>query len=78
VLRSDNGTKYINKTFGEYLSAQGIYHQTICLTHQHKWSSRKEEHIIKTVGFWSNQIPLRLKLRKYRKIKILLLTQAED
>jgi hypothetical protein len=25
------------------------------------------------VGFWSNQIPLRIKLRKDRKIKILLL-----
>jgi hypothetical protein len=30
VLRSDNMTEYTNKMFGEYLSAQGIHHQTIC------------------------------------------------
>ncbi|KAJ6802344.1 uncharacterized protein M6B38_194815 [Iris pallida] len=30
VLRSDNGTEYTNKTLAEYLSAQGIRHQTTC------------------------------------------------
>ena len=30
VLRSDNGTKYTNKAFEEYLSAHGIHHQTTC------------------------------------------------
>jgi hypothetical protein len=29
-LRSDNGTKYINKMFGEYLSTQGIHYQITC------------------------------------------------
>jgi hypothetical protein len=26
VLRSDNGTEYTNRAFGEYLSSQGIQH----------------------------------------------------
>jgi transposase InsO family protein len=30
ALRSDNGTKYTNKAFEEYLSAHGIHHQTTC------------------------------------------------
>lgn len=30
VLRSDNRTEYTNKAFGEYLSVQGIQHQTTC------------------------------------------------
>jgi hypothetical protein len=30
VLRSDNGTKYTNRAFGEYLSSQGIQHQITC------------------------------------------------
>ncbi|XP_020240779.1 uncharacterized protein LOC109819453 [Asparagus officinalis] len=30
VLRSDNGTEYTNKVFGEYLSSHGIQHQTTC------------------------------------------------
>jgi transposase InsO family protein len=30
VLRSDNGTEYTNMAFGEYLSSQGIQHQTTC------------------------------------------------
>jgi Integrase core domain len=30
ILRSDNGIEYSNTTFGEYLSFQGIQHQTMC------------------------------------------------
>jgi Integrase core domain/GAG-pre-integrase domain len=30
VLRSDSGTMYTNRIFREYLSAQGIHHQTTC------------------------------------------------
>ena len=30
VIRSDNGTEYVNKQFGGFLSAQGIMHQTSC------------------------------------------------
>jgi transposase InsO family protein len=28
VLRTDNGTEYLNTTFGAFLSEQGILHQT--------------------------------------------------
>ena len=31
VIRSDNGTEYVNSTFGSFLSDQGIHHQTSCL-----------------------------------------------
>ena len=30
ILRSDNGTEYINKEFAVYLSEQGMLHQTTC------------------------------------------------
>jgi Integrase core domain len=42
VLKSDNGTKYTNIMFGEYLSAQGIHHQTIC-PYTPAQNSRKKE-----------------------------------
>jgi hypothetical protein len=32
VLRPDNGTKYINKEFADFLSSQGILHQTTCVS----------------------------------------------
>ena len=30
VLRTDNGTEYVNNEFGNFLSAHGILHQTTC------------------------------------------------
>jgi Integrase core domain len=30
ALRSDNGTKYTNKAFDEYLSTHKIHHRTTC------------------------------------------------
>jgi hypothetical protein len=30
VIRTDNGTEYVNNTFGAFLSDQGILHQTSC------------------------------------------------
>ena len=30
ILKSDNGTEYINKEFASFLSTQGIIHQTTC------------------------------------------------
>ena len=44
ILRSDNGTEYTNRAFEEYLSAQGIYHQTTCpYTPAQNRGSGKEE-----------------------------------
>jgi transposase InsO family protein len=28
VIRTDNGTEYVNKGFGGFLSEHGIFHQT--------------------------------------------------
>jgi hypothetical protein len=30
VIRTDNGTEYVNKEFGTFLSEEGILHQTSC------------------------------------------------
>jgi hypothetical protein len=30
VLRTDNGTEYVNNEFGNFLSAHGMLHQTPC------------------------------------------------
>jgi hypothetical protein len=30
LIRTDNGTEYVNKTFGSFLSEKGILHQTSC------------------------------------------------
>jgi Integrase core domain len=45
MLRSDNGIKYTNRTFGEYLLTKGIHHQTTCpytLT-QNREAERKKQ-----------------------------------
>ena len=31
ILHSDNGTEYINKTLGSFLSENDIVHQTTCV-----------------------------------------------
>jgi transposase InsO family protein len=48
VLRSDNGTEYTNKVFGEYLSSQRIQHQTICpyTPKQNGVAERKNRHLL--------------------------------
>ena len=48
VLRSDNETEYTNKAFGEYLSAQGIQHQTTCpyTPSQNGVAKRKNRHLL--------------------------------
>jgi hypothetical protein len=44
VLRSDNGTKYTNKVFEEYLSSQRTQHQTTCpYTPEQNEVAEKEE-----------------------------------
>jgi Integrase core domain/GAG-pre-integrase domain len=48
VLRSDNGTEYTNRAFGEYLSSQGIQHQTTCpyTPEQNEVAERKNRHLL--------------------------------
>ena len=48
VLRTDNGTKYVNNEFESYLSAQGILHQTTCpdTPPQNGVAERKNRHIL--------------------------------
>jgi transposase InsO family protein len=43
VIRTDNGTEYVNNTFGAFLSDQGILHQTSCpdTPHQNGVAERK-------------------------------------
>ena len=48
VLRTDNGTEYVNNEFESYLSAQGILHQTTCpdTPPQNGVAERKNRHIL--------------------------------
>ena len=48
VLRTDNGTEYVNNEFESYLSAQGILHQTTCpdTPPQNGVAERKNHHIL--------------------------------
>lgn len=48
ILRSDNGTEYISKEFGVYLSYHGIIHQTTCVNtaEQNGVAERKNRHLL--------------------------------
>jgi transposase InsO family protein len=48
VLRSYNGTEYTNRIFREYLSTQGIHHQTTCpyTPTQNEVAERKNKHLL--------------------------------
>ena len=48
VLRTDNGTEYVNKEFDEYLSNFGIVHQTTCpnTSEQNGLAERKNRHLL--------------------------------
>lgn len=47
MLRTDNGTEYVNKRFGTFLSEKGIMHQTSCPdTPQNGVAERKNRHIL--------------------------------
>ncbi|KAK8937204.1 hypothetical protein KSP39_PZI011852 [Platanthera zijinensis] len=59
VLRSDNGTEYINKAMEEYVSAHWIVHQTTCAytPAQNRVAERKNKHLLEVakrclLGFW--------------------------
>jgi hypothetical protein len=53
VLRKDNGREYVNNEFGNYLSTQGILHQTTCpdTPPQNGVAGRKKHHILEIA--WS-------------------------
>ena len=48
VIRTDNGTEYVNNTFGAFLSEHGILHQTSCpdTPPQNGVAARKNRHIL--------------------------------
>jgi transposase InsO family protein len=48
MIRTDNGTEYVNKEFGAFLSAHGILHQTSCpdTPPQNGVAERKNRHIL--------------------------------
>jgi transposase InsO family protein len=48
MIRTDNGTEYVNKEFGAFLSAQGILHQTSCpdTPPRNGVAERKNRHIL--------------------------------
>jgi transposase InsO family protein len=48
VLRSDNGTEYVNKDFDYFLSSNGIIHQTTCVdtAAQNGVAERKNRHLL--------------------------------
>jgi hypothetical protein len=48
MIRTDNGTEYMNKQFSSFLSENGILHQISCHVHLHKLELRKGRIVI----FW--------------------------
>jgi hypothetical protein len=47
ILRSDNGTEYMNQEFGKFLASYGIEHQTTCVNTPEKKgvAKRKSRHL---------------------------------
>ena len=48
ILRSDNGTEYVNQEFGHFLASNGIEHQTTCVNtpEQNGVAERKNRHLL--------------------------------
>jgi len=48
IIRTDNGTEYVNNEFKSYLSAEGILHQTSCpdTPPQNGVAERKNRHLL--------------------------------
>jgi transposase InsO family protein len=49
IIRTDNGTEYVNNEFGSFLSEKGILHQTSCpdTLPQNGVAERKNRHLLK-------------------------------
>jgi len=52
IIRSDNGTEYVNKEFQGFLSREGILHQTSCpdTPPQNGVAERKNRHLLEIRG----------------------------
>ena len=48
IIRTDNGTEYVNNEFGNFLSKKGILHQTSCpdTSPQNGVAERKNRHLL--------------------------------
>lgn len=48
IIRTDNGTEYVNNEFGNFLSGKGILHQTSCpdTCPQNGVAERKNQHLL--------------------------------
>ena len=53
ILRTDNGTEYMNRTFDAYLESNGIVHQTSCpyTSAQNGVAERKNRHLLEVARF---------------------------
>jgi transposase InsO family protein len=61
ILRTDNGTEFINQNFSNYLKQKGIFHQTSCVytPQQNRVSERKNHHILEVTRtlLFQNNVP---------------------
>ena len=50
ILRSDNGREYVSNSFQNYMSHDGILHQTSCVDtpSQNRVAERKNRHLLET------------------------------
>ena len=50
ILRSDNGKEYVSNSFQNYMSYNGILHQTSCVDtpSQNRVAERKNRHLLET------------------------------
>jgi IS30 family transposase len=61
ILRTDNGTEFINQNFSNYLKQKGILHQTFCVytPQQNRISERKNRHLLEVTRtlLFQNNVP---------------------
>jgi transposase InsO family protein len=59
IIRSDNGTEYINNEFEAYLSEQGIVHQTTCpvTPARNGVAERKNRHLLEVARSLMLNVP---------------------
>jgi transposase InsO family protein len=61
ILRTDNGTKFINQSFSNFTNSKGIIHQTSCVytPQQNGVSERKNHHLLEMTRalLFQNNVP---------------------
>jgi transposase InsO family protein len=61
ILRTDNGTKFINQNFTNFTNSNGIIHQTLCVytPQQNGVSERKNHHLLEMTRtlLFQNNVP---------------------